>query len=185
MEGHSDNQPGVYFTGGSLNPARSFGPCVALRAFPSEHWIYWLGPALGACLAVGLYRFIKTLEYETANPGQDFNEKEAEVFNPDDDPVRASEVQRPTVAIGNPDYVVDSQGVRSSRDLDSLNRNRSTASTVSPVVSRNVPRYDGATTDQQPTAPAPTRKPVPSDRFSAATQVEEGTMGGNYKVSGL
>ncbi|PSK46108.1 Aquaporin-1 [Elsinoe australis] len=176
---------GVYFTGGSLNPARSFGPCVALRAFPSEHWIYWLGPALGACLAVGLYRFIKTLEYETANPGQDFNEKEAEVFNPDDDPVRASEVQRPTVAIGNPDYVVDSQGVRSSRDLDSLNRNRSTASTVSPVVSRNAPRYDGATTDQQPTAPAPTRKPVPSDRFSAATQVEEGTMGGNYKVSGL
>lgn len=168
-----------------MNPARSFGPCVALRSFPNEHWIYWLGPALGACLAVGLYRFIKTLEYETANPGQDFNEKEAEVFNPDDDPVRASEVQRPTVAIGNPDYVVDAQGVRSSRDLDSLNRNRSTASTVSPVVSRNVPRYDGAATDHQPTAPAPTREPVPSDRFSAATQVEEGTMGGNYKVSGL
>lgn len=31
---------GVFFTGGSLNPARSFGPCVATRKFDSEHWIY-------------------------------------------------------------------------------------------------------------------------------------------------
>jgi aquaporin related protein len=29
---------GVYFTGGSLNPARSFGPCVALKSFPGYHW---------------------------------------------------------------------------------------------------------------------------------------------------
>lgn len=33
---------GVYFTGGSLNPARSFGPCVILATFPGYHWIYWL-----------------------------------------------------------------------------------------------------------------------------------------------
>ncbi len=31
---------GVFFTGGSLNPARSFGPCVATREFDPEHWIY-------------------------------------------------------------------------------------------------------------------------------------------------
>lgn len=31
---------GVYYTGGSLNPARSFGPCVATNQFDSEHWIY-------------------------------------------------------------------------------------------------------------------------------------------------
>lgn len=31
---------GVYFTGGSLNPARSFAPDVVLRSFPSYHWIY-------------------------------------------------------------------------------------------------------------------------------------------------
>ena len=31
---------GVYYTGGSLNPARSFGPCVVSRTFDSEHWIY-------------------------------------------------------------------------------------------------------------------------------------------------
>ena len=62
---------GVSFTGGSLNPARSFGPAVVLGDFPAEHWIYWAGPAAGAVLAAGLYRFLKALDYERANPGQD------------------------------------------------------------------------------------------------------------------
>jgi aquaporin rerated protein, other eukaryote len=31
---------GVFFTGGSLNPARSLGPCVATGQFDNEHWIY-------------------------------------------------------------------------------------------------------------------------------------------------
>lgn len=30
-----------------------------------------LGPAIGAVIAVLFYRFIKILEYEVANPGQD------------------------------------------------------------------------------------------------------------------
>lgn len=33
--------------------------------------IYWIGPGLGAIVAVLFYRFIKMLEYETANPGAD------------------------------------------------------------------------------------------------------------------
>ncbi|KAF2107545.1 aquaporin-like protein [Lophiotrema nucula] len=45
---------GVYHTGGSLNPARSFGPCVVTGVFDREHWIYWVGPAIGAILAVAL-----------------------------------------------------------------------------------------------------------------------------------
>ncbi|GME65394.1 Major intrinsic protein [Neofusicoccum parvum] len=77
---------GIYFTGGSLNPARSFGPDVILHTFDGYHWIYWVGPALGAILAVALYRLIKALEYETANPGADFNKGDAEVFYPDEDP---------------------------------------------------------------------------------------------------
>lgn len=36
-----------------------------------SHWIYWVGPILGAILAAGFYKFIKVLEYETVNPGQD------------------------------------------------------------------------------------------------------------------
>jgi aquaporin rerated protein, other eukaryote len=31
---------GVQFTGGSLNPARSFGPCAVTATFDPEHWIY-------------------------------------------------------------------------------------------------------------------------------------------------
>lgn len=71
---------GVYFTGGSLNPARSFGPCVVLHDFPGYHWLYWLGPMLGAVIAAVFYHLVKILEYETANPGQDFNEKEMDRF---------------------------------------------------------------------------------------------------------
>ncbi|KAI1169020.1 aquaporin-like protein [Nemania serpens] len=62
---------GIYHTGGSVNPARSFGPAVATGSFPSYHWIYFIGPILGALLASGFYKFIKALEYETVNPGQD------------------------------------------------------------------------------------------------------------------
>ncbi|KAI0007218.1 aquaporin-like protein [Xylariaceae sp. FL0662B] len=62
---------GVYYTGGSLNPARSFGPNVVLASFENYHWIYWVGPILGALLASAFYIAIKALEYETVNPEQD------------------------------------------------------------------------------------------------------------------
>ncbi|KAF7918465.1 uncharacterized protein EAE98_009708 [Botrytis deweyae] len=73
---------GVYFTGGSVNPARSFGPSVVSGQFSGYHWIYWVGPILGAILASGFYKFIKMLEYETANPGQDAG-RVGEVFDPE------------------------------------------------------------------------------------------------------
>ena len=94
---------GVYYTGGSLNPARSFGPCVANTQFPSEHWIYWVGPFLGALLASGFYWFIKSLEYEGANPGQDFDDLEANAFKPEED------LSRPVVS---PNAVVDRSEAR-------------------------------------------------------------------------
>jgi aquaporin related protein len=62
---------GVYYTGASLNPARSFGPSVAARSFMGYHWIYWVGPLLGALISAGYFRFIKYFEYREANPGQD------------------------------------------------------------------------------------------------------------------
>lgn len=37
---------GVYYTGGSLNPARSFGPCVISGVWDEEHWIYCELPLL-------------------------------------------------------------------------------------------------------------------------------------------
>jgi len=62
---------GVYYTGGSLNPTRSFGPAAAGGGFVGYHWIYWVGPLLGAGLSAGYYRFVKYFDYEEANPGQD------------------------------------------------------------------------------------------------------------------
>jgi len=62
---------GVYYTGASLNPARSFGPAVVARSFEEYHWIYWIGPILGALVASGYYKFVKFMNYEEANPGQD------------------------------------------------------------------------------------------------------------------
>lgn len=61
---------GVYYTGASLNPARSFGPCVAAANFQGYHWIYWVGPFLGAAVSGGYWHFVKFSNYEEANPGQ-------------------------------------------------------------------------------------------------------------------
>ena len=62
---------GVYFTGGSLNPARSFGPSVVAKSLPGYHWIYSLGLLMGGLLAGGYYRWIKWMDYQKVNPGQD------------------------------------------------------------------------------------------------------------------
>lgn len=53
----------VYFTGGSLNPARSFGPAVVV-GFTGYHWIYWLGPLLGAGVASGAFFLIDHVRKE-------------------------------------------------------------------------------------------------------------------------
>lgn len=73
---------GVYYTGGSLNPARSLGPCIITNQYDSEHWVYWVGPFIGSLLAVGFYKFIKMLEYEMANPGQDGDDVNDPTKNP-------------------------------------------------------------------------------------------------------
>lgn len=67
---------GVYFTGGSLNPARSFGPCVVTRSFPGYHYIYWVGPLMGSLLAFIVYKLMRFVEYRTVNPGQEFDDLE-------------------------------------------------------------------------------------------------------------
>lgn len=50
-------------TGGSLNPARTFGPDFALAVFDgtvqwSQMWVYWVGPLVGAVIAAVMYDFV-------------------------------------------------------------------------------------------------------------------------------
>jgi len=62
---------GIFYTGASLNPARSFGVAVVNGYFPNYHWIYWVGPFLGAGVSAGFYKLLVFLNYQTVNPGQD------------------------------------------------------------------------------------------------------------------
>jgi glycerol uptake facilitator-like aquaporin len=48
---------GGSITGGSLNPARSFGPALITGNF-DFHWIYWIAPIFGGLIAAGVYKGI-------------------------------------------------------------------------------------------------------------------------------
>jgi aquaporin TIP len=45
------------FTGGSMNPARSFGPALASGIFEGQA-VYWIGPIVGAAIAALIYDYI-------------------------------------------------------------------------------------------------------------------------------
>jgi aquaporin Z len=51
-------------TGASMNPQRSFGPTLigsmaqGGAALWANHWIYWVGPIIGACAAALVYNFV-------------------------------------------------------------------------------------------------------------------------------
>ena len=54
---------GGSITGGSLNPARSFGPALITWEFTYQ-WIYWVAPIAGGLIAAGVYKIIHTKEEE-------------------------------------------------------------------------------------------------------------------------
>jgi MIP family channel proteins len=48
-------------SGASMNPARSFGPALIGLYFP-HHWVYWVGPILGATLGALAYKSLRIIE---------------------------------------------------------------------------------------------------------------------------
>ncbi len=52
---------GGKFTGGSMNPARSFGPAVTTGLW-ENHWVYWIGPITGSLIAGFIYQFVLRLK---------------------------------------------------------------------------------------------------------------------------
>lgn len=52
---------GGAITGGSLNPARSFGPALIMFDF-NYHWVYWVAPIIGGLIAAGVYKVVHTKE---------------------------------------------------------------------------------------------------------------------------
>ena len=48
---------GGSISGGSLNPARSFGPAL-ITGNLSYNWIYWIAPVIGGLIAAGLHRLL-------------------------------------------------------------------------------------------------------------------------------
>eukprot|EP01132_Coremiostelium_polycephalum_P007812 gene7812-9615_t len=45
------------FTGGALNPVRVLGPSIISGDW-ANHWVYWLGPLVGAAIAAFIYRVL-------------------------------------------------------------------------------------------------------------------------------
>jgi len=45
-------------SGASMNPARSFGPALIAGAWQA-HWIYWVGPVIGAALGALAYQWVR------------------------------------------------------------------------------------------------------------------------------
>ncbi|KAG8585203.1 hypothetical protein GDO81_004919 [Engystomops pustulosus] len=76
---------GIYFTGCSMNPARSFAPAVITGIF-RNNWIFWIGPLTGGALAALVYNYILypniqspreklTIFLGTYAPSDDWNEE--------------------------------------------------------------------------------------------------------------
>ena len=50
-------------SGGSMNPSRSFGPALVGWTW-THHWLYWVGPIIGAAMGALFYHRLHLAHYE-------------------------------------------------------------------------------------------------------------------------
>lgn len=67
---------------------------------------------MGTLLAWGMYKIVKSVEYQTVNPGQDFDDHEAKLFHPPSNPNSAQQVERPNVAAIAAEQAVRDEAIR-------------------------------------------------------------------------
>jgi len=72
----------MYYTGAGVNPARAFAPDVITHHFPGYHWIYWVGPFLGSFVSAGFFFILEVFDWQSANPGQDYDDLETQIVSP-------------------------------------------------------------------------------------------------------
>ncbi len=78
-------------SGAAMNPARAFGPAVVQQDF-ADHWVWWVGPAIGAVIAALLYNDV--LLRGTAPPGDETPAENRSREAPDPIPVGQIEPAR-------------------------------------------------------------------------------------------
>lgn len=141
-----------------------------------------MGPLLGSLIAVIFYRLIKVLEYETANPGQDFNDQEADVFKVDEDnAATGDDVQRP-----NPEDLRALSHRNTEEDNAPGHGVRGPEGMGSRPATRDAQGRQSRDSMQMPLGSAGRRDPSGTRRsYHAGPDAERGELGGRYTVSGL
>ncbi|KAB8437350.1 hypothetical protein FH972_025030 [Carpinus fangiana] len=92
----------IPYTGGGLNPFRSFAPAVVDKTFPTYHWIYWIGPLLGAFLAILLHWVLQFVNQNTSELIQ------AQSY-PSEKQCRISDPEMPDLPLPRPESQSESQ----------------------------------------------------------------------------